>query len=239
MDRKNAILTYLLGAFGQIVAACIMVLLFKNKMPLVTELAIIVGGISTALWGIVVSKKYKGVSIKKILLDFINIKMPYRYYLLMLVYLVLDFCYIIIGGTIKITDLYTPIILFLNAIVFGGIEEIGWRYTFQPILEEKINFTFSTVITFTLWGIWHFLFFYIDGTIFHIQVIPFLIGLLTNCFILAFLFKVTKRLSICVITHALINMLAQIAYGGNEVVSVLCSTIIIAISIIISVKNKK
>ena len=82
------------------------------------------------------------------------------------------------------------------------------------------------------------MYFYIEGTIYQVQAIPFLIGLLTNCFILASLFRVTKNLSICVITHALINMPSQIVDGGNEMVSVICSIIIICISIIISNKYK-
>lgn len=216
--------------------ACILVLLFKNS--LVNELAIIIGGISTALWGIIVSNKYKGVSINRILLDFINIKKSYRYYLLILIFLLLDFSYVLIDGTFKMDYWYTPIVLFIKAIIFGGIEEIGWRYTFQPILEEKRSFIISTVITFIFWGIWHLLYFYIDGSLLSIQVIPFLIGLLTNCFILGSLFKITKSLSICVLTHALINMLAQLVNGGSNLVSILCSIIIILISIIITKKIK-
>lgn len=238
MNRKNAILTYLLGTFTQIIIACIIVLLFKNNIPLINGLAIIVGGVSSAFWGIIVSNRYKCIKVKRILYDFFNIKNSYKYYLFIVIYLILDFCYISIGGTFKIDVWYVPIILFLKAIIFGGIEEIGWRYTFQNILEEKLNFTISTLITFICWGVWHFMYFYIEGTIQQIQIIPFLIGLLTNSFILASLFKITKSLSICVITHSLINMFAQITYGGNQIVSIICSIIIICISIFISTKYK-
>lgn len=236
MNRKNAILTYLLGTFIQMFIACIIIMLFKNNV--MNSLAISIGGVSSALWGIIVSNKYKGIKVKQTLYDFINIKKSYKYYLLIFMYLLLDFCYIFIGCTFKINDWYIPIVLFLKAIIFGGIEEIGWRYTFQILLEEKLNFTISSIITFVCWGIWHFMYFYIEGTIYQVQVIPFLIGLLTNCFILASLFRITKSLSICVITHSLINMLSQIVYGGNEIVSVICSVIIISISIIISNKYK-
>lgn len=237
MNRKNAILTYLSGTILQMLIACIMVLLFKNNI--VSVLAIIIGGVSSALWGIIVSNKYKGIKIKLILYDFINIKKSYKYYLLIFMYLLLDFCYISIGGTFKINTWYIPVILFFKAIIYGGIEEIGWRYTFQSILEEKFNFVISSIITFVFWGIWHFMYFYIEGTIYQIQIIPFLIGLLTNCFILASLFRITKSLSICVITHSLINMFSQIVYGGNKIVSIICNIIIICISIIISNKYKR
>ena len=35
---------------------------------------------------------------------------------------------------------YIPFILFFKAIIFGGIEEVGWRYIFQPVLQERRNY---------------------------------------------------------------------------------------------------
>lgn len=237
MNRKKAINIYLFGIFGQMIIASLLSLLFKN-IPIISVITIIIGGISTAMWGIIISNKYKNISFKQVIIDFFNIKKLYKYYYLIVLFLLLDFIYILFGGGISINIWYTPLVLFIKAIIFGGIEEIGWRYTFQPILEEKINYVFATIITFIFWGIWHFLYFYIDGSIYSIEVVPFLVGLLTNCFILSSLFKVTKSLSICVITHSLINTLAQIVYGGNELVSIISSIIIIMISIIIC-SNKK
>lgn len=101
MGRKNAAIIYLLGTFIQMIIACMVVLLFENNIPLIKDLAIIVGGVSSALWGIIVSNKYKGISIKQVLFDSINIKKSYRYYLLIFMYLLLDFCYVIIGVILK------------------------------------------------------------------------------------------------------------------------------------------
>ena len=47
----------------------------------------------------------------------------------------------------------------------------------------------------------------------------FLLGLLTNCFILSALYNKTRSLWICAMTHALINTLSQISVGGNLFVS--------------------
>ena len=131
-------------------------------------------------------------------------------------------------------DWYIAVVLFVKAILFGGIEEIGWRYTFQPIIEQQHNYVFSTCVTFVFWGIWHFLYFYIEGSIQFVQVGSFLLGLLINCFILSALYYKTKSLWICVMTHALINTLSQISVGGNLMVSMICKVIIICIAIFIS-----
>lgn len=87
---------------------------------------------------------------------------------------------------------------------------------------------------FVFWGIWHFLYFYIEGSIQFVQVSSFLLGLLINCFILSALYYKTKSLWICVMTHALINTLSQISVGGNLIVSMICKVIIICIAIFIS-----
>lgn len=45
---------------------------------------------------------------------------------------------------------YTFPMLFVQAVVFGGIEEIGWRYTFQPLVEKSLPFEIASIITFCL-----------------------------------------------------------------------------------------
>jgi hypothetical protein len=93
----------------------------------------------------------------------------------------------------------------------------------------------STVITFCLWGIWHFSYFYIEGTLAQVQVLYFLIGLLTNCFILSALYIKTNSLWICVMTHSLINVLSQLAIGGNYYIAYVSKIIIIVIAIVLSI----
>ena len=106
---------------------------------------------------------------------------------------------------------YFPIILFVKALVFGGIEEIGWRYFFQPALQEKLTYLVSTLCTFVAWSLWHILYFYIDGSLAMVNLLPFLLGLLSNCFILSAIYTKTRSLWLCVMTHALINALSQLS----------------------------
>lgn len=142
-------------------------------------------------------------------------------------------------GSFDIEIWYILIVLFVKSIVFGGIEEIGWRYTFQPILEEEIGFFVSTVITFILWGIWHFLYFYVDNTISEVRMLSFLFGLFINSFILAALYKKTESLWICVMTHSLINTFAQISVGGNSYISYLSKIFIVIVACLVSKNERK
>lgn len=238
MDRKKELLTYLSGTLGQIFLVSIVVFLLRSiglKIDYTTALgmlAIGMGGISSALWGIIVTVKYKKATLKEILIDFVDVRQPFSSYILVLGFLLLDFA--LQGGRFQISIWYIPIILFLKAILFGGIEEIGWRYTFQPILEEKLNYMNATIITFVSWGAWHLLYFYIEGSLYQVVVTEFLLGLLINCFILSALYHKTRSLWICVMTHALINMLSQIASGGNFYRSLISKGIIIIVAVVVS-----
>lgn len=244
MNREKALLTYIFGAIGQILVTCIIVFLLRNNeirvdfSTILGVLAVGIGGLSSALWGAIVSMKYKKYSIKKVFLDFINVKQSYGGYLLVAFCLLLQFCYVLIGGKFQIDVWYAPITLFLSAILFGGIEEIGWRYTFQPILEEKINYIFSTFLTFLSWGIWHFLYFYITGTLNEVQIIDFLAGLLTSCFLLSAIYNKTNSLWLCVLSHALLNTFSQMTCGGNTYVLYICRGIAILLAIVVCSKEK-
>ena len=179
---------------------------------------IIFGGVSSALWGVFYQIKYNAKRPLSILKDFFDIKQSIKIYAVVLVFLFMDFCSVIVSKGFKIESLLILLVLFFKAIVFGGIEEIGWRYSFQPCLEKKIPYIAATIITFLCWSIWHFLFFYIDGSIEIVNVPYFLLGLLTNCFIFSALFAYSNSLWICVMTHALINTLSQITVNDNALI---------------------
>lgn len=247
MSRNKAIALYFLGTLGQIWIICIIVFILRNIGMVVDYttpvgmLAIGIGGVSSALWGTIIAVKYKKYDIKKILNDFFGVRQKYSNYLLVILFLCLDFCYVAFNGELVLNAWYIPIILFFKAILFGGIEEVGWRYVFQPVLQERRDYITSTIITFVAWGIWHFSYFYIEGTLPQVQAFEFLLGLLTNCFILSALFIKTKSLWICVMTHSIINVFSQLATGGNQYISYVCKIFIIAIAVVLTSRehNKK
>lgn len=44
-----------------------------------------------------------------------------------------------------------------------------------------------------------------------VKLLPFLLGLFSNCFILSAIYTKTRSLWLCVMTHALINSLSQLS----------------------------
>ena len=236
MSRKQALSMYLIGTFGQVIGVSLLVCFlraggvkvdFTSPMGII---AVIVGGLSSALWGSLASISYHQSSFKQVLKDFFQVKDSLANYCLVLVFLLLDFFPFILGGKITTQSMVLPVVLFFKALLFGGIEEIGWRYFFQPTLQEKIAYFSATLITFLAWSSWHLFYFYIDGSLAVIQLLPFLVGLLTNCFILSALYHKTQNLWICVMTHALINALSQLSSTESVWLSLVIKVLIILLA---------
>lgn len=200
---------------------------------------IILGGVSSSFWGIFYQIRCKAQSPLSILKDFFNIKQPFKCYAIVILFLLLDFGSVIMCKGFRLESVWVLIALFLKAIVFGGVEEIGWRYSFQPCIEKNVPYIVATIITFVCWGVWHFLFFYIDGSIGVVNVPYFLSGLLTNCFILSALFAYSKSLWICVMTHALINALSQIAVNGNVIAGNIFKVVCICLACFLFYASKR
>ena len=209
MNNKSIIKGFLFPTLLQITVVAALVGILKAKgyelgyNSFLGMVFIIFGGVSSALWGVFYQIKYNAKRPLSILKDFFDIKQSIKIYAVVLVFLFMDFCSVIVSKGFKIESLLILLVLFFKTIAFGGIEEIGWRYSFQPCLEKKIPYIAATIITFLCWSIWHFL---------------FLLGLLTNCFIFSALFAYSNSLWICVMTHALINTLSQITVNDNALI---------------------
>ena len=236
MNRKQALLLYLSGTFGQILLVTLLVWLLRAggvRVDYGTPIGLftlMLGGLSSAIWGAIISIRYYHSSFKQLVRDFFQVKQPLSNYLLVLIFIGLDFLPQVFSGEMIIPTWYFPIILFVKALVFGGIEEIGWRYFFQPALQEKLTYLVSTLCTFVAWSLWHILYFYIDGSLTTIHLLPFLLGLLSNCFILSAIYTKTRSLWLCVMTHALINALSQLSSVENIWLSLVIKVLIILLA---------
>lgn len=191
------------------------------------------GGVSSALWGCVYQVKQNGRSAKEIAADFFRLKTPPKGYLLAAAFIALDFLGAFFGGSLGADSVLTIPKLFLISLGMGGIEELAWRYTFQPFLEKKMPYFAAALVTFVCWGIWHFLFFYIDGSLPVIEPLPFLAGLLALSFMLSAIYRLTGNLWLCVMTHALVNTLAQTVSGGSAIAEIAGKAAIIALAIVL------
>jgi membrane protease YdiL (CAAX protease family) len=237
MKDKQAILYYWIGTIVQMSITCAIVFVLNSlhikygKIPALIFLAC--GGLSSAIWGCVISKKSGRVKhYRQIAADFFNYRQPVRFYLILIGFIVINFGKQIITGQINDnTKWYTFFIIFVESVLFGGVEEIGWRYTFQPKLEKHLSFELSSFITFASWAIWHYMYFYITGTVTQIDSITFLLSLLGSSFILGAIYHISQSLCLCVLYHVLLNVFSQTLATA----SVLQTIITVLISVILSI----
>lgn len=59
-------------------------------------MAVGIGGISSAMWGSIVTVRYRSVHFKRILVDFVQIKQPVLNYLLVFLFLGIEFSYLLV-----------------------------------------------------------------------------------------------------------------------------------------------
>ncbi len=143
MNKK--ILYYLCPTFVQITLVSLVTFILRKNgyicgyNSMVGIILIIVAGISSAFWGCAFQIRYNDKNIKKIFKDFFHFKADLKSYILVIIFMILDFLDVLIVGSIKITKDYILLLLFIKSIAFGGIEEIGWRYTFQPFIEKNYH----------------------------------------------------------------------------------------------------
>lgn len=237
MSERRILTKYLLPVMLQMIMVVLITFVFRKKgiiisyESLIGVALIILSGMSSALWGVIYQHRYNNKSFLNIIKDFINIRQSIMSYLLVIMFLSVVFGGAVISKGLQVKSIWILVLLFLKALVFGGIEEIGWRYTFQPIMEQMVTYIPAVFITFICWGTWHFLFFYIDGSLASINALLFFLGLLTNCFILSALYAYSGSLWICVMTHALINALSQTTVDNSIVIGVISKIVCMAIAI--------
>ncbi|MFY9213813.1 MAG: type II CAAX endopeptidase family protein [Tissierellaceae bacterium] len=103
-------------------------------------------------------------------------------------------------------------------IIGGGFEEIGWRGYLQPKLEKETGYLFSVLIVGVIWSIWHLPLWLINGTV--QSALPFaaytFLAIILS-FSLTALYKYTKNILLCILSHAWFNGCIGLAvYIGSE-----------------------
>lgn len=239
---NKIIRTYLLITFAFMVPACALVLGFTVfNRPIygsaLEVMALAVGGLSTATAGAVTAKKYGKInSYRTLFKDFFQIKQPIIYYLALIGFLVALFSTRILQEQMQTGRSWANLpLLFFVAILFGGVEEIGWRYLFGPALESKFPFAVSSIIVAGLWAIWHIMFFIVDGSILMMQpqdIGIFVINLFGTSFVLGTIYRITKSLWLCVFYHALLNAFTQMFVPVSTIGTIVISIVCILLSLI-------
>lgn len=112
----------------------------------------------------------------------------------------------LLGGITPNLPVYTAVLSIPIMIIGGGLEELGWRYILQPMLEKKIGFVKAVLVTALIWAVWHLPLFFIQGT----SQSNWNFGLFTllvigMSFALAVIYRLSKSIWLCILFHSMIN----------------------------------
>ncbi|MBM9832421.1 CPBP family intramembrane metalloprotease, partial [Enterococcus faecalis] len=121
--------------------------------------------------------------------------------------------------------------------LFGGNEEPGWRGIMQPILEAKLPFSLATVITGSVWALWHWPLWFIEGSIqSQFPFYQFTIYAIFLSFVMASIYRKSGSVFFCSLYHGESNVL--LVYFVININWILCLglLVIIFLSLIVSKK---
>lgn len=110
--------------------------------------------------------------------------------------------------------IYIPVML-----IFGGIEEPGWRGVMLPEMMKKYSFTVTVLVMAAVWSLWHYPLWMIEGTtqygtsflIFALNTVPLTITL-------SILYINTRSVFLCALYHSIFNASISIMAFQNTCV---------------------
>ena len=106
---------------------------------------------------------------------------------------------------------YYFFVVIFSSVLFGGIEEIGWRGFLQERLAGRKNLVVIAVLIGLIWGLWHVPLFFIENVShYNFDFLPFLLGAVMFSTYLTWLYAKTRSLLLVVLLHASINASATI-----------------------------
>ncbi len=127
------------------------------------------------------------------------------------------------GMTVHPWYMFFP--LFPVMILGGGLEELGWRGVAQPEMERYIARPAAAVLVGLIWAVWHLPLFFLPGASQNgTNFFMFLIGVVGNALILAWIYGRTSSILLCIFFHASFNATAALGLGipgGNGWLSAL------------------
>lgn len=216
MDKRITI-NYLIGTF---LITFIMwgIIIVANQFgylqygtPIAMILYVIGGNAPPIVAYAVLRKGNNKITIKHFAKEAFSIKEKPRFYWVLIVFISLYFGVpAVMQGISGGAELYVGLLCVPLMILFGGLEELGWRYILQTSLEKQLPFEMATSLTACIWAVWHLPLFFIKGTVQSSESFGlFVIMVFGMSFALATILYISKSIWLCILFHSMINALSS------------------------------
>lgn len=137
-----------------------------------------------------------------------------------------------------------PLVLLVCTFVGGGNEELGWRGTFQPVLERVmnkriknpvLNFVITTLIVGAVWAVWHLPLWFVAGSSQQgVNFGLFAIDAIAVSFWLACIYRRTASVLYCMLLRGLVNVLMGVFVIKVNWVIILGYTLLTVLAVILA-----
>lgn len=112
-------------------------------------------GMAPAYAAFIVQRKQTGIKLKAFCKQVFHTSNMRRSIVFLLLFAVIQFAACIVQESYLGNPWYLFILFIPMMIWGGGLEEIGWRGVFQPLLEKRFSFLAAAFIEGVVWGVWH------------------------------------------------------------------------------------
>lgn len=203
-----------------------------------------IGGIAPPIVAYFILKRHGRITgIKAFIKEAFAIKQPIGAYVVVFL-LTATFFGIpaLLGGITPHSPVYIAVLSIPVMVIGGGLEELGWRYLLQPILEKKFGFIGGTLITICIWSVWHLPLFFIKGTSqYNWNFGLFTILIIGMSFALAVIYRISQSIWLCILFHSVINAFLS-SWEINEIISIKLATALgvtlVALGLLWIIRNK-
>ena len=160
-------------------------------------------GMAPAYAAFIVQKKINNITFKKFFKQIfytVNIR---KSLIFLFVFALIQFLACALHESYLGNPWYLFILFMPMMILGGGLEEIGWRGIFQPLLEKRFSFLVAALIEGAIWSIWHLPLWLVPNTSQgSMNFIAFSLYCITLGLTLATAYRLTKSIWITVLIHA-------------------------------------
>lgn len=160
-------------------------------------------GMAPAYAAFIVKKKQSDISFKGFCKQILYTVNTRKTVLLLMVFALIQFLACIVQEDYLGNPWYLFILFMPMMILGGGLEEIGWRGVFQPLLEKRFSFFTAALIEGVIWSIWHLPLWLVPHTSQRgMNFIAFTLYCITLGLTLAAAYRLTKSIWVTILIHA-------------------------------------
>lgn len=160
-------------------------------------------GMSPAYAAFIVKKKQSGISCKEFCKQIFHTVNTRKTVVLLIVFALIQFLACVVQEDYLGNPWYLFILFMPMMVLGGGLEEIGWRGVFQPLLEKRFPFFVAALIEGVIWSIWHLPLWLVPNTSQgDMNFIAFTLYCITLGLTLAAAYRLTKSIWVTILIHA-------------------------------------